>query len=114
MHEMSLAEHILQILEEAAARQGFTRVRQVRLEIGMLAGVEVEALRFCLEAVLSGTLAEGAQIEVETPPGTGWCMSCGQTVPMAALHDPCPHCGGHQVQPTGGTQMRVKDLLVEE
>lgn len=113
MHEMALAEEVLQIIEEAARTQGFSRVREVRLEIGELAGVEVEALRFCLTSVLHGSLAEGARLEVEHTPGTGWCMLCGTTVPMTALFDPCPRCGGHQVRPTGGTQMRVKDLLVE-
>ena len=113
MHEMSLAEGILQIIEAAARQQGFARVREVRLEIGQLAGVELEALRFCLDSVLQGSLAEGARIDVDHTPGTGWCMLCGTTVPITSFFDPCPRCGGHQVQPTGGTQMRVKDLLVE-
>ncbi len=113
MHEMSLAEGVLQLIEEAAREQGFTRVHAVRLEIGQLAGVEAEALCFCLDSVLQGSLAEGARIEVEHTPGAGWCMHCGRTVPLAALYDPCPHCGGYQVQPTDGMQMRVKDLLVE-
>ncbi len=113
MHEMSLAEGILQIVEEAARQQGFTRVREVRLEIGELAGVEVDALRFCLDSVLHGTLAEGARVEIEHTPGEAWCMLCGTTVPIRAFYDPCPRCGGHQLQPSGGTQMRVKDLLVE-
>ncbi len=113
MHEMSLAEEILQIIEDAARHQGFARVREIRLEIGQLAGVEVDALRFCLDSVLHGSLAEGARVEVEHTPGAGWCMLCGMTVPISALFDPCPRCGSHQVQPTGGTEMRVKDLLVE-
>ncbi|HNH90456.1 MAG TPA: hydrogenase maturation nickel metallochaperone HypA, partial [Thiobacillaceae bacterium] len=43
---MSLAEGILQIVEDTAAKQGFKRVTEVRLEIGALSGVEVEALSF--------------------------------------------------------------------
>lgn len=113
MHEMSLAEGILQIVETAAREQGFARVREIRLEIGALAGVEVEALRFCLDAVLAGSVASGAHIELVHRPGQGWCMQCGETVPLAALYDACPRCGGHQVQATGGMEMRVKDLLVE-
>ena len=45
MHEMSLCEGILQILEEHAARQGFTQVKTVWLEIGALSGVDREAIR---------------------------------------------------------------------
>jgi len=113
MHEMSLAEGILQIVEDAAARQDFSRVKEIRLEIGALSGVEVEALNFSLEVVLRNSVAEGARVEMETVPGRGFCLECGETVPIQALYDACPKCGGYQVQTTGGTEMRVKDLLVE-
>ncbi len=113
MHEMSLAEGILQIVEDAAARQGFERVTEVRLEIGALSGVEIEALSFCLDVVLRGSLADGARVALERLPGEGYCLGCGETVEIAALYDACPRCGGYQVQATGGTEMRVKDLLVE-
>ncbi|MEW6678326.1 MAG: hydrogenase maturation nickel metallochaperone HypA [Pseudomonadota bacterium] len=113
MHEMSLAEGILQIIEDAAAQQGFARVTEIRLEIGALSGVEPEALNFSLEVVLRQTLAEGARLVLETLPGQGYCLDCGETVPIQALYDVCPRCGGARVQATGGTEMRVKDLLVE-
>jgi hydrogenase nickel incorporation protein HypA/HybF len=113
MHEMSIAEGILQIVEDAATQQGFKRVTEVRLEIGALSGVEIEALTFCLDVVLKDGIAEGARIELEKVPGTGYCLGCGETVPVLALYDACPKCGSYQVQATGGTEMRVKDLLVE-
>jgi hydrogenase nickel incorporation protein HypA/HybF len=113
MHEMSIAESILGIVEKAARDQGFTKVKEIRLEIGALSGVEVDALSFCMDVVLNHSVAEGARVELETAPGSGWCMVCGETVPIAALYDACPQCGGYQVQATGGTEMRVKDLLVE-
>jgi hydrogenase nickel incorporation protein HypA/HybF len=113
MHEMSLAEGILQIVEETATQQGFKRVKEVRLEIGALAGVEVEALSFCMDVVLRGSIAEGARVELEQIAGQGYCLGCGETVTIQALYDACPMCGSYQVQATGGTEMRVKDLLVE-
>jgi len=113
MHEMSIAEGILQIVEDAAAQQGFKRVTEVRLEIGALSGVEVDALSFCLDVVLKHSVADGARLELEKIPGIGYCLGCGETVPVHALYDACPKCGSYQVQATGGTEMRVKDLLVE-
>jgi hydrogenase nickel incorporation protein HypA/HybF len=113
MHEMSIAEGILQIVEDAATQQGFKRVTEVRLEIGALSGVEIEALNFCLDVVLKNSIAEGARLELEKVPGQGYCLGCGETVPVNALYDACPKCGSYQVQATGGTEMRVKDLLVE-
>lgn len=113
MHEMALAEGVLNVLEETAARQGFARVRAVWLEIGALAGVEPEALSFCFDAVTRGTLAEGARLEIVAAEGRAWCLDCGKTVAVAARYDPCPECGGFGLQVTGGTEMRVKELEVE-
>ena len=113
MHEMSLAEGILQVVEETAHAQGVSRVRSVRLEIGQLSSVEVEALRFCFDAVVRDTLAQGAHLEIDAVPGAGWCMQCAQTVPLAALSEACPRCGSYQVQPTAGLEMRVKDMEVD-
>jgi hydrogenase nickel incorporation protein HypA/HybF len=110
---MSLAVGIVDLIEEAARAQGFRRVLTVAIEIGELAAVEAEAIDFCFSAVTRGTLAEGARLQIVQVAGEGLCFNCHQTVPLAALYDPCPACGGHPVQATGGTEMRVKELEVE-
>lgn len=113
MHEMSLAEGVLQIIEDHRRTHGFARVTAVYLEIGQLAGVETEALRFAFDIVTRGSIAEGARLEIDALPGQGWCLKCSEAVAIGALYDACPHCGGYQVQPTGGTEMRVKELAVD-
>mgnify|MGYP003494376111 CR=1 FL=1 len=113
MHEMSLAEGVLQIIEDSAKSNAFTRVKTIWLEVGQLAGVETEALRFCLDAVMRDTLAQDAQLEITETAGEGRCLSCNQAVTVAARYEPCPLCGGYPVEITGGTEMRVKELEVE-
>src|SRR3990167_3070194 len=102
MHEMSLADGVLQVIEESAKTNGFTRVKTVWLEIGALAGVEAEAMRFCFDVVVKNTLAEGTRLEIIETAGQAWCLACGKTVPIRQRYDPCPLCDGYQVQPTGG------------
>jgi hydrogenase nickel incorporation protein HypA/HybF len=113
MHEMSLAEGVVQIVEDYARRENFRRVKTVWLEIGRLAGVETGAMRFCFEAATRSTVAEGAKLEILETPGSAWCLQCSEPVAVQARHDPCPRCGGYQLQVTGGTEMRVKELEVE-
>ncbi|MDD3354755.1 hydrogenase maturation nickel metallochaperone HypA [Zoogloea sp.] len=113
MHEMSLAENIRQIIEEAGCRQGFGRVRTVILEVGALAAVEPESLRFCFDLVMKDSIADGARLQIDSVPGQGQCLQCGKTVPVAALYDPCPCCGCYEVQATLGTGMRVRELEIE-
>ncbi|MBI5257199.1 MAG: hydrogenase maturation nickel metallochaperone HypA [Burkholderiales bacterium] len=114
MHELSLAGGILRVVEEAAQREGFARVSQLRLEAGSLCGVDVPSLRFALEAIAPGTCLAAAEILIDEPPGTAWCLPCGTSVPIRHRLDDCPRCGGHQLQPTGGTELRVIDLLVHD
>ncbi len=113
MHEMSICESILGVIEQQAVAQAFSRVRRLRLEIGPLAGVEIEALRFCFDAVMRGSLAEGAALEIIEPPVSAWCMQCAEAVEVRQRFDACPKCGGHQVQITGGDELRIKDMEVD-
>lgn len=112
MHEMSLAEGVLGIIESAQKQQGFARVSAVRLEIGALAGVELDALRSCLQIVLARSIAHDAALEFTVAPGSGFCLDCGRTVAIDTLYADCPLCSGAHVQATGGLQMRVLDLTV--
>lgn len=113
MHEMSLAEGVLQLVEETARREGAKRVKLVVLEIGRMSSVQPEALTFCFDVVTRDSVAEGAALEIVDVPGAGWCMQCAATVPMTELYGSCPTCGSHQVQPTGGTEMRVREIEIE-
>lgn len=112
MHEMALAEGVLQICEDHARRAGAAKVTAVWLEIGRLSHVEPEALAFCFDAVVRGTMADGARLEIDRAPGRAWCHGCGREVAVNSLVDACPDCGGFQLQVTGGDQMRVKEMEV--
>ncbi|GAB2188908.1 hydrogenase maturation nickel metallochaperone HypA [Sessilibacter sp. MAH2] len=113
MHEMSVAEGVIQVLEEQAKTQAFTKVKALWLEIGPLAMIESESLRFCFDAVCKSTLAEGARLEIIETQGQGWCLGCNQTVTIKERFDACPNCGSYQIQVTGGDELRIKELEVE-
>ncbi len=113
MHEMSICESIVSVIEQQAQAQRFCRVNRVRLEIGPLAGVELAALRFGFDAVTRGGIAEGATLEVIEMPVSGWCMPCAAPVDVKQRYDPCPDCGSYQIQITGGDELRIKDMEVD-
>jgi hydrogenase nickel incorporation protein HypA/HybF len=113
MHEMSLSEGVLQMIEAKSRTEGYTRVNAVHLEIGELAGVDLEAMRFSFDVVMRGTLADRARLEISAAPGAAWCMPCECNVHIARRFDPCPDCGSHQLHVTGGADMLLKSLEVE-
>jgi len=113
MHEMTLAESVLQIVEDTARREGLRHVRAVRLEIGQLSSVEPDAMRFCFDAVARDSVADGARLDIVTTAGAAWCNQCLEPVALAELGAACPHCGGYRLRLTEGTGMRVMELEAE-
>lgn len=110
---MSLAESVREIVEETARASGARRVGVVRLEIGALAQVEVDAMRFAFDVVMRGSLADGARLEIVETPGQAWCMQCSTTVAIERRGDPCPHCDSLQLQVSAGDRMRVIDIEID-
>lgn len=113
MHEMSLCEGVLQVLETEAAKQGFKKVKTVWLEIGELSSVEPQALLFSFDVVTKNSIADKAKLEIIYIAGTAWCMQCSEPVKVKKRFDECPQCGSCQLQITSGEEMKIKELEVE-
>ena len=80
MHEFSLCQDIVRAIERAARERGFTRVLRVELEIGVLAGVEIEALRFGFKVAARDSVADGAHLAIDRRAGSAWCEHCRREV----------------------------------
>ncbi|WP_024520493.1 hydrogenase maturation nickel metallochaperone HypA [Bradyrhizobium sp. Tv2a-2] len=113
MHEMALCEGIIGIVEEEARRHPFSKVRSVCLDLGALSHVTPEGLKFYFEIVAARTIADGAALRIRKLPGAAWCMACSRKVEIAQRGEPCPYCGGYQLQVIAGEEMRVKELEVD-
>lgn len=113
MHEISIAEGIIDAVETTAKKHGLTHIKSVRVSIGELAGVDIDALRFAWTSVTQAGLACGAELEIERTPGQAWCVDCECNVPLVRYGDACPRCGGFHLLANAGTEMRVLDILPE-
>lgn len=112
MHEISLCEGILRVVEEQAAVQHYRRVKTVWIEVGALAGVEIEALKFGFDVVMKGTLAEGARLEIISVAAVARCDQCGASVMLQQRFDSCPTCGNFPLRLMAGEGLSVKELEV--
>ncbi|WP_017943022.1 MULTISPECIES: hydrogenase maturation nickel metallochaperone HypA [unclassified Thioalkalivibrio] len=66
MHEFSLMADLMRKIEQVAADNGAERVTRVRVWLGALSHITPEHFREHFEDGTRGTLAEGAELEVET------------------------------------------------
>lgn len=112
MHEISLCQGIVDIVRSAQAKHGFSYARRIRIEIGALSCIDPVALRFSFVPAAAGTPAEGAELLIDEPSGTAWCMDCQKAITLSERGTPCPTCGGYKLMIQSGDEMRVKDMEV--
>lgn len=112
MHEMSVMEDIINIIEASACEKNFKRVKKICLEVGDLTCVEPSSLEFCFSVISKNTVAEEALLEIIRVPGTGVCLNCNKTIKYQKLYDPCPHCESCNIKKLTGDELRVKNLVV--
>ncbi len=111
MHEMTIVANILEIAHRQAAAADAVRINRVVLDVGKLAGVEVEALRFCFEAARSG-LSAAAELDIRELSGHGRCPGCGLTASMNEPIALCEACGC-VMEISGGRELSVVSLNID-
>lgn len=113
MHEMSIAESILDLIKDSAHKQNFKKVKKVFLELGVFSTIEPESLLFCFDVVTKNSLAENANLIINKIDGKGWCLKCSQETILKSREVVCSSCGSYQIQITSGEDMKIRELEVE-
>lgn len=110
MHELAIAQSLLDILVEEAGSNGLTRIRKINLKIGELSLVVPASLTFCFQMVSRGSIAEGAEIAIENVTVTAQCKKCNSPFEIKNQVFLCPGCGGPDIVLTGGRELLVSSL----
>ena len=113
MHEFSLAQNIIEIVEETVAKNKAGRVSFIELEIGTLSGVEITALDMALESLQPGSVIEGAEISKLIIKGKAKCPSCQFEFEPEDYFAACPSCGNFGAKIIKGKELRVKSITAE-
>jgi hydrogenase nickel incorporation protein HypA/HybF len=111
MHELSIADAVVQIATRHAKGR---RVTRVELKVGHLRQVVPDALEFAFQLVAQGTPLEGAELTIEAVPATLRCRACGAETTLAGFPAHCAPCGSLDVDVAGGDELVVDALEIEE
>ena len=117
MHELSIAVGLIEIAEEAARRAGAERIYSLRVSVGALSGVVIEALEFAYPAAAEDTMCEGATLEIEPVPARIRCRVCGHEAEMEGLGPftcPAPGCGAPGAEVIAGYELDLMSMEVEQ
>lgn len=112
MHELSLCQHIINIVITHSTKFEYKRVIGIYLEIGMLTYVEKSALLFNFDVLKKQTIVEHATLHFIDIPGEAFCDSCQKKIEISQYNDSCPYCGQFLLKIIKGLELRVKSLEV--
>ena len=110
MHELAITQEVVRLAAEHARGRV---VRRVILEVGQLAAIVPDSVRFCFEALVPGTALEGASLEILESPGRARCRPCDVEQDLSSPWGTCASCGGADLEWVGGCDLRVKALELE-
>ncbi len=113
MHELGIANDILDIALAEAKKHGNRRITRVDLEVGVLRGIVPENLVFLFGHVSKGTIAEGARLAIEEQPARVECGTCG-TTEARAFTIGCPGCGSPTARIKSGDALRILSMDIDD
>jgi len=114
MHELSIAQSLVQMACDHAEMQGAKTVRRICVRLGVLSGM-LRPLYFCFESSSRGSACEGAILEIEEVPLTVYCPRCDETkAPGSRYSFACPTCSTPTPKVITGREMQLVSIEVEK
>ncbi len=114
MHEVSIAQSILDIAITECRKAEYKRINSISLRIGKVSGVKVQSLLFAFDIIKIDTIAQGATLICEEVPVAGYCPECHNNFEVATeLILACPECGGTRFKINGGRELDIVEIDVD-
>ncbi|MEW6378046.1 MAG: hydrogenase maturation nickel metallochaperone HypA [bacterium] len=113
MHELSLVQELIGVLEEQVRVHTVKKVLRVNLRVGKMTSVVPSSLAFCFEVLSRGTSLEGAVLDIEEIPVRCRCTTCQEEFEVESFTFFCPKCGGNNLEQLSGREFLIHHLEVD-
>jgi hydrogenase nickel incorporation protein HypA/HybF len=110
MHELSVCQGLMRQLEAIAVEQSAQSINRVLLQIGPLSGIEPALLQQAFPLASAGSIAEQAELVIETLPVRVECRQCGAVTRAEPNKLICAECGDWQTRLVGGDEMLLASV----
>jgi hydrogenase nickel incorporation protein HypA/HybF len=110
MHELGIAQNILQIVQQSVPEDQSADVRMIRIRVGQLSGVVPDSLDFCFSAMVNDTNLQRAKLEIEQIPITSECRECRHRFQMSEMDFSCPACNSSNLELISGRELEIIEI----
>ena len=113
MHEMSIAQSLIEIIREEMLKNNARVLRSVRLNIGQMTALVPDALSFCFEVITAATELEGTKLIMDIIPIIGFCQLCENEFEIRDYAFECPSCGSTKIEIISGQDLSIVEMEVD-
>ena len=114
MHELSVAQNIMEIVQSNLPVDNTSRVNSVKIRVGRVSGVVPESLSFCFTAITQDTPLAGASLDIENIPFMVRCRTCNVSFESEMGIVLCPKCGGIETEVLSGFDLQVVAIELDD
>ncbi len=114
MHELSIAQEIISIVEQHVPTGQSQSVKAVRMKIGKMTAILPDSLQFCFDALIAGSPMEGAKLEIDSVPLTLRCHECKRESAVEGFAFVCPGCGSADMQIVAGNELNIVEIELDD
>jgi len=110
MHELGIAENIMDIVLRSVPEGRASEVGSIRLRVGQLAGIVPDSLKFCFSVISGDAGMANAALNIEMTPLAASCRDCGNKSDVKNFVFHCPACGGGNLEIVSGKELEIIDI----
>jgi len=115
MHEMSVAQNIIDIVTQHLPQNNARSVQTVTVKIGKMAGIVPDSLEFGFQVLASETPKfETAKLHMEFTPLVIQCGECNKDFEINEPFFICPDCSNTNVVILSGTELQVTEIEIDD
>lgn len=113
MHELSIAENILEIASRSGKNAGASRVTKIYITIGRLSSIVDDSVQFYWDIIAKDTICQGSQLLFTRLPARLLCLDCEAEYTLESELTPCPNCDSAQVKILSGEEFQLDSIEIE-
>jgi hydrogenase nickel incorporation protein HypA/HybF len=114
MHEVGIAQSIIERVAREMERHPGTRPRAVGVKVGEVSGVDRDALAFGFEVLVQDTDWPRVKLEIEYCPRRHRCRVCEREFAVKDFATACPACGNKATVLIAGEELDIGYIEVED
>ncbi len=113
MHELAICQALIDQVTELAQARNATSVSEIYISVGPLSGVESALLQNAFPIAVAGTVADGAELHIDSLPVRVHCKDCDTESEVAANRLLCAQCGTWKTRLVSGDELLLKSVELE-